>query len=108
MTGRRESGVFLAKLAGLVEELVGAVALHPVFELPQMLGVFEVGKGNLVSPPRPLDRFAVDELGSGPALGRAKDDHRPARTLEALPAPWRARGGLDLLYPGEDRIERAG
>ena len=84
MAGRRQRGEFLAELAALVEQLLGPVAPHPVFELRQMLGLLEIGDRHLVGAPGALDRVAVDGLRSGPALGRAEDDHRPARPLLAF------------------------
>ena len=47
-------------------------------------------------PPRTLDRFAVDEFRPGPALGRTKDDHRPAWALQALFPAGRAGRALDV------------
>ena len=63
-----------------VEQFLGPVAPHPVFEHLEVLGVLaRLGERHLVGPIRPLDRQAVDHLGPGPALGRLEDDHRPAR-----------------------------
>ncbi len=86
----------------------GAIALHPVFELLEMFGVVEVRDRNLMRPPCALDRQAVDEFRSGPALGRAEDDHRPARALRLSASPPRSGGTLDLADLRQDRIERAG
>ncbi len=59
-----------------------------------MGGVFAyLGEWNLVSPPRALDRVAVDGRGPGPALGGAQNDHRPACAL-ALRAGARCPGFL--------------
>ena len=41
--------------------------------------VADLAHRHLVGAPGALDRLAVDGLGAGPALGRAQDDHRPAR-----------------------------
>ena len=82
MARRRERGEFLAELAAFVEQFLRPVALHPVFELLQMFGVLEIGDRHLMRAPGALDRLAVDEFRAGPALGRAEDDHRPARALE--------------------------
>ena len=64
-----------------VEQLLRPVAAYPGFELAQMLGVFEVGDRHLVGAPGALYGLAVDDLGPGPALGRAEHDHRPAGAL---------------------------
>ena len=50
-----------------------------------MLEMFGIGlgveDGDLVGAPEAFDFVAVDFFGAGPALGRAKDDHGPARAL---------------------------
>jgi hypothetical protein len=56
--------------AGLVEELLGAVAAQPVLEhaaVPVVLP--RVGEGHLVRAPRALDRQPVDLGRAGPPLG---------------------------------------
>ena len=108
MAGRREGGELLAELALFVEQFVRPVALHPLFELLQMLGVLEVGDRDLMGAPGAFDRLAVDEFRPGPALGRAKHDHRPARTLRTLRLAARSCGGLDPANLGQDHVERAG
>ena len=74
--------------AGVVEELLGPVALHPFFEQVHVGGVLvHLAHGHLVGSPVILGALAVDLLGARPALGRAQDDHRPARARrEAIPA----------------------
>ena len=108
MACRRECGELLAKLAVFVEQFMRAVALHPVFELLEMFGVLEIGDRNLMRAPGPLDRLAVDEFRSRPALGRAEDDHGPARTLRASVSPRDRAASLDLAYLRQNRIERSG
>jgi len=60
-----------------------------------MLGVLGVDDDrHLVGSKGPLDLQAVDDLGAGPALGRAEHDHRPARpSSEAVLSSI----GLELL-----------
>ena len=67
--------------AVVIEQLPGAVALHPVFKQAQMaLVAANVGHGHLVGAPEVLDLLAIHLLGAGPALGGAQHDHRPAGT----------------------------
>src|SRR5580704_16374023 len=74
----RELGKLDHKLAVFVEELFRFVTFHPLFKLSQVLRPFsEVRNRNLVRPPRAFYWFAIDDLGSCPAFGRAQDDHRP-------------------------------
>src|SRR5712691_10541542 len=57
--------------------------------------------------PGALHGRTVHHLGAGPALGGAKDDHRPARAL----GPVEAVGpsvGLDALDVVADRVESPG
>ncbi len=87
-----------------VEQFLWLVALHPVFQQLQMLGIgAHVRERHLVRAPRALCLVAVDLLGTGPALGRAQHDHRPARPLGLAAA---ARGLLDAANIGDRRIER--
>ena len=63
-----------------VEQLLGLVAAHPVFEQLQVRRVVaHVGERHLVRAPGAFDLVAVDLLRPGPALRRAQHDHRPAR-----------------------------
>src|SRR5258707_14137015 len=60
------------------------------------------GEWHLVGAPGIFHRFPIHKLGSGPALGRAHDEHWPCR---AIGGSAFARG---LLYGGDaikDRIE---
>ena len=106
MTGRRKCRELVAEFASFVEQFVCPVALHPVFQLFEMLGVFEIRDRHLMRAPGSLHRLAVHELWAGPAFRRAEHDHRPARPLDRL---WRgARSLLDPVYFRQDRIKRAG
>ena len=64
-----------------IEQLLGPVAAHPVFEDLQVRRVVpHVGERDLVRAPGPFQLVALELLRSGPPLGRAQHDHRPART----------------------------
>ena len=79
---------------GGVEELLRPVAPHPLFQQLQIHGIVaDVGERYLMRTPRPFDLVALDLLGSGPALGRSQDDHRPERTNTV----FRCAGGLLML-----------
>ena len=65
-----------------VEQLFRPVALHPLFENPDVLGLIHVAHGNLMRTPVVLAFLAVDFRRAGPALRRAKDDHRPGRAFQ--------------------------
>ena len=91
------------KCALLVEELFRLVAAHPLFKHAQVLGLLaDLVERNLVSAPGVFDRLAVDELRSGPALGRAHDQHRPRRPIGAA---FFARGLLNGGNAIEDGVE---
>ena len=80
--------------AGLVEQLVGAVAAQPRVEVVEVfVGVAGVGERHLVAAPVTLGDLAVDRLRARPTLRRAEDDHRPVRTLGVLGTRF---GGLGL------------
>ena len=66
-----------------VEQLLGPVAPHPLLRAAATCsGLSAISRQrHLVRAQRALDRLAVDHLRPGPALGRAQDDHRPARAL---------------------------
>ena len=77
----------------LVEELLRAVAAHPGLEQRQVLGVGRAPRvsGTWWSAQGALDGQAVDDLGPGPALGRAQHDHRPARAVRCRRSSRAAR-----------------
>src|SRR5258708_22811644 len=60
---------------------------------------------HLVRTPVILSALAIDFFGAGPALRRAKYDHRPERTL--LETIF-ARPGFDALNFPDDRIQCGG
>src|SRR5271170_17626 len=84
---------------------MGSVAFHPIFELLEMFGIFEIRDRNLVRTPGPLHRLAVHELWPGPAFWCTEHDHRPTRSLRRVCRGTRCF--LDLLYLCQDRIKRA-
>ncbi len=70
------------ELAVLVEEFLGLVALHPLLQQLQMLGLRrQFGKRHLVRAPGAFDGHAIHLLRAGPAFGRAQNDHGPVRPL---------------------------
>ena len=68
------------------EQLLRAIAAHPLFQQTQVLGFFrELGERHLMRAPGALDRLAVDDVRTGPALRRLQHEHRPARPLANAP-----------------------
>ena len=79
---RGELGQLGSEPAAVVEELLGPVALHPLFEDAHVRRVLvHLAHRHLVRAPVVLGALAVDLLRAGPALGCAQHDHRPARAL---------------------------
>ena len=68
------------------EQFLRPIAQQPVFQQSQMLRLFQ-GEGHLVRAPEAFAFETVNGGGTGPALGRAKHDHRPDRALRRRPAP---------------------
>jgi transposase InsO family protein len=77
----RQRCEFLPEFAIFIEQILRAIAPHPLFELLEVLGILEVSNRHLMGAPRTLDSLAVYELGARPALWGLEHDHRPARTL---------------------------
>jgi len=87
-----------AQPAALVEELLGAVAAHPLLEHVSMSGVLARAEhGDLVCSPRAFDLQSVDLSKPRPALGASEDQHRPARTRRALPFAGRFLEPADVV-----------
>ncbi len=92
-----------------VEELLRPVRAQPVLQLLQVRGVLAYpGERDLVGTPRALDRVAVDGRRSGPALGRAQDDHRPVCVLPSRIGSRLARLPLDEGDAVQGVVHRAG
>src|SRR6185369_15288299 len=77
----RELRKVRAKLAGLVEQLVGFVTLHPSFEDPNVRWLLHVPHGHLMSPEGSFNLLPIHDFGPGPAFGCAQHNHRPAPPL---------------------------
>src|SRR5208282_3986357 len=95
VTGWSEHGKFVAELAVFIEQFARPIALHPIFELLQVLWILEICDRNLMRAPRALDWLAVHEFRSGPAFRRAENKHGPARALQTLIVGRGARRVLD-------------
>ncbi len=77
---RREHRQRRAQRAVFVEQLFGAIALEPLFELRQVRGILgQLRQRHLVRTPVAFGRQAVDRYRPGPAFRRTQHDHRPAR-----------------------------
>ena len=96
---------FGTELAGLVEQLLRAIALHPLFQNLHMPRMAHLAHRHLVRAERALGRFAIDHLRAGPALRRAQDHHGPARSFLE---PIGAGVVLDALNLGDRGVERGG
>ena len=78
----RQGGELGQQPAVRVEQLLGPIAPHPLFEHVQMVRLgSQLAERHLVRAERAFDRLAVDDLRSGPAFRRAQHDHRPDRPL---------------------------
>src|SRR5262245_40715008 len=70
-----------------------------------MLGIFmHLAHRYLVGAPEALCALAVDLFGTGPTLGCAQNNHRPARSL-SFPAAHFAKFGPNLFNLRKDSIE---
>src|SRR5438445_8109760 len=90
--GGRQRRKLRTKRSAFVEQLLRPVAAHPAIEKLEVLRlVADIGDRDLVRPECSLRREAVDLLRARPALGRAKDDHRPpwpGQVASARAARW--------------------
>src|SRR5918995_1431660 len=69
LAGRREGGDVVAQASGLVPQLLGPVGAQPRLELLETIGMGDhVGERDLMRPPRPLEKHAVDLVRAGPSL----------------------------------------
>ncbi len=89
---------FRKQLPFFCEQLLRTVALHPFFELPQVIGSRrQFRERHLMCAPRILDRLPVHHLRSGPALGSAHHDHRPRWHSTRFGAPVAALNVMDFI-----------
>ena len=76
---RGKVGQLGAELADVIEQLCRSVALHPLFEETHMgLILVHLAHRHLMRAPVVLGALAIDLFRTGPALGCAEHDHRPA------------------------------
>ena len=102
----RKRGEFALELALVVEQLLGPIALHPGLKDADVLGMAaHRAHRHLVRAPVALFPLAVDLLGTGPALRRPHDDHRPDWALGESILP---RIRLDAANLADHRFERGG
>src|SRR5262249_8081007 len=105
---RSKRSKVIPEFATFIKQFARPVTLHPLFELANVPCVAEVRQWHLVRPPSPLHRFAINELWSRPALGRAENDHGPARSIRPIRPATVARGVLDLPDLRQDLVQRGG
>ena len=92
-TLRRQCLELLDQPAVCIEQLLWPVALHPLLEQLEVVGVVaHVRERHLVRAPVALDCLARDLLRPGPALGAAQHDHRPARHARVCRCDGRRTG----------------
>src|SRR5580693_7725054 len=106
VTLRRQLGELRNQGSMLIEELIRAVALHPLLENLDMLRLRrQLIERNLMRAERSLDLDSVDDLGPGPPFGRNEHYHRPLRPLVKSVLTGVL---LDRLNPVDDVFERLG
>ena len=72
-----------AEGALLVEEFLGLVALHPLFQQAQVIGLLaNLAEWNLMRAPGIFDGLAVNKFRPGPSFGRTHDEHGPCGALD--------------------------
>jgi len=81
----RQLGQFGFQAPLRIEQFFWPIALEPVFQQPEVLGMGVRMERYLVRAEGAFDRHAVDVFRPGPTLGGRKDDHRPARTCRSAP-----------------------
>ena len=103
---RGKLGQLRAKPAAVIEELFRSIAFHPLFEEAHMGRVLvHLAHRNLVRAPVILGALAIDLFRTGPALGCAQHDHRPARTLLET---FSTRIRFDALNFPDDLVQGGG
>ena len=110
LAGRHKGRHLGAHLALGRKELLGLVGAQPLAQHAEVLvGVLGARQRHLVGTPGILGLLAVDLLGTGPALGRAEDDHRVSRTDHGLArGSLGLSGGLDVANLVEDLLKQGG
>ncbi len=101
--GGREGLQLRQQGAVLIEEFPGPVALHPLLQLPQLGGIVDgIRERHLVGPPEALQLLVAEGGWTGPALGRAQNDHRPGGSERLAAAAGlgaeRLNGGHRLVH----------
>src|SRR5271163_399946 len=104
MPRRSQIGQLWLELTAVVEQLLRPVTLHPLFEDANVLGLVHVAHRHLMRAPVVLALLAVDLRGTGPALRRAEDDHRPGRPLDDALGTGVSPDLLDLWH---NRVEHS-
>ena len=102
---RRQVGELRLEPARRVEQLLRPIALHPLLENADVLGLVHVAHRHLVTAPVALAELAVDLARARPALRCAQHDHRP---LWSPNDSTLARVSPDTLNVVDDAIERRG
>ena len=100
----RQLGQLGNERAVAIEQLLGTIALHPVFEHLQVVRLGgKIRERNLMGAESAFHLHAVHHFRAGPAFGRFEDDHGPQR---ALGESVLARVFLNRLDLFDDGIER--
>src|SRR3954464_7079618 len=101
---RRYRGQLFSQFPVIVEQFIRSIALHPVFQDAQMLGITaHIVNGNLMGTPCSLHRLAVNFFRTGPAFWSTQDQQWPARTFYIL---LLARLLLDAMNLFDNAVER--
>jgi hypothetical protein len=98
-----ESGEFREQSPLGIEEFLGPIAAEPGFDECEVLWMGGwIGERNLMGAEGAFDLEAIDDLGAGPALRRAEDDHGPLGTGGIAMGPGVLLDSPDL---GDDDVE---
>ena len=85
---RRQRGHLSFESAILIEQLLGLVALHPLFENLYVRGIFmHLAHRYLVRAPVTFGALAIDLLGTSPAFGRAQTRSSASAAGLTFPLP---------------------
>src|SRR5579872_3988195 len=87
----------------LIEEPLGLIAPHPLFDDAQVLGIrSHIEYRHLMSSPEILYLVPIDLLRSGPSFGRSKNNHGPACPVGLASAARLLLNRADLQYASFD------